>query len=103
MSFAEGHAALSMSNNGYDVLDILLGKVHPNLKDKWSCEEEIPKYSDHQNLIDYCNAIKSYLDREWLSGQDHTEPKKSRKFLAFLDHPMFEPVVNDLKKMINQQ
>ena len=34
MSFAEGRATLSMSNNGYDVLDILLGKVHPNLKDK---------------------------------------------------------------------
>ena len=53
--------------------------------------------------MDYCNAMKSYLDCEWLSGRDHTEPEKSRKFLAFLDHPMFEPVVNDLKKMINQR
>ena len=37
-SFADGQAALVMTTNGYDALDILLSATHAKLKDKQSCE-----------------------------------------------------------------
>lgn len=53
---SEGSKALKLSHAGFEVLDQLLMKNHPRIKELIIVIEDKPKYLSHNDLTSYCRA-----------------------------------------------
>ena len=97
-NFPSGRAALSRTNDGYKVLNILLAQTHPKMIDVWACEKQKPKYSEHNDLEAYCKAVLNYVELEKFSGRTYHKIEETRMFLSNLDSPHLKPIANALKQ-----
>ena len=94
--FREGLNELALTSNGHYVLNVLLCRTHPLMTCTWACDKHIPKFSDANNLSDYCMAMQEHVNLNHSSGITHTQIEKTRMCLNNLDHPSFKEFKNSL-------
>ena len=58
--FKEGRQLLSSVKNGFEFLDTFLREMHPKFFTSSVVSEDIPKYSNYNNIYDYCRGVKDY-------------------------------------------
>ena len=98
--FPEGMNALALASNGFEVLNVSLGRNDPSMIDTWACDKPIPKCSDTKNLSDYCMAMQEHITLHHSKGRIYTPIEKTRMHLNNLNHPSFKEVKNYLLQEI---
>jgi len=84
-SFNEGRNALSLTSDGYGVLNILLTRTHARMTDIWACDKPIPKYLSYNNLDDYCISMQEYFRLQLSCGRKYNHIEQTRMFLHNID------------------
>ena len=79
--FKEGKQEFSLVDNGFEVLDIFIRQCNPLFATTPVIAETIPKFSDHDDLYEYCIAVKLYYIRHKLDGIDFSNLKRTESFL----------------------
>ena len=84
-SFKEGQKTLEICNNGFEFLDTFLRELHPKFSTSSVATENIPKFSDYNDLYAYCRGMNDYYFRLELDGVIYNKAQISNSFLARLD------------------
>ena len=98
--FPEGLHALALTFNGHEALNILLLRTHAQMVDSWACELKKPKFSDANNIDDYCIAMQEHISLELSCNRKNNHIKQIRMCLNNLDDPIFNEVKNSLLQEI---
>ena len=84
--FLEGLQDLVLTRNGHETLSMLLGRTRAQIIDIWAYELETPKFSDFNNLDDYCIAMKEHVTLQKSCHMEHDPIEKTRMCLKNFHH-----------------
>ena len=88
--FPEGMNALALASNGFEVLNVSLGRNDPSMIDTWACDKPIPKHSDTNNVSNYYIAMQEHITLHHSSSRIHNQIEKTTMCLNNVDHPSFK-------------
>lgn len=87
--FKEGRDQLKSVKNGFEFLNIFLRELHPHFSSTSIVSENIPKFSDFDNIYEYSRAVKDYFFRLSTDGIIYNDTHISESFLTRLDSEKF--------------
>ena len=88
--FPEGMNALALASNGFEVLNVSLGRNDSSMIDTWACDKPIPKHSDTNNVSNYYIAMQEHITLHHSSSRIHNQNEKTTMCLNNVDHPSFK-------------
>lgn len=84
-SFKEGRKILHNIKNGFEFINTFLWELHPTFANAPLITKKIPKYSNYNDLYDYCKGVRDYFFWLKLDGIIFNQTYISTSFLAHLD------------------